>query len=55
LVSVRNAIAGDDLGALRAAVDREFLALDERERGMRVLLARLERGFIRRFAEFHHG
>ena len=32
LVSVRNAIAGTDLGQLREAVQREFLHLDEREK-----------------------
>ena len=35
LVSVRNAIAGTDLGQLREAVEREFLHLNERERSVR--------------------
>lgn len=52
-VSVRNAIGGMELGRLRAAVEREFLNLDEGERQVRSVLARLESGFIRRFAEFH--
>src|SRR5277367_7062672 len=34
LVSVRNAIAGTDLGQLREAVEREFLHLDEREKSV---------------------
>ena len=54
LVSVRNAIAGTDLGKLRDSVEREFLNLDEREQSMRSALARIESGFIRRLAEFHH-
>jgi F-type H+-transporting ATPase subunit epsilon len=54
LVSVRNAIAGTDLGQLREAVEREFLHLDEREQGVRSVLAKMESGFIRRLAEFHH-
>ncbi|MBU2572939.1 MAG: F0F1 ATP synthase subunit epsilon [Elusimicrobia bacterium] len=54
LVSVRNAIAGTDLGRLREKVEREFLNLDERERGVRSVLAKMESGFIRRFAEFRH-
>jgi len=40
LVSVRNAIAGTDLGQLREAVQREFLHLDEREKNVRSVLAK---------------
>lgn len=54
LVSVRNAIAGTDLGKLRDSVEREFLNLDEREQSVRSALAKMESGFIRRLAEFHH-
>ena len=54
LVSVRNAIAGTDLRQLREAVEREFLNLDEREQSVRSVLAKMESGFIRRLAEFHH-
>ena len=54
LVSVRNAICGTDLGQLRAAVEREFLNLDEREQDVRSVMARMESDFIRRLAEFHH-
>jgi len=54
LVSVRNAIAGDELGDLREAVEREFLTLDEHEESVRAVLARMESGFIRRLADFHH-
>jgi len=50
LVSVRNAIAGTDLPRLREAVDREFLNLDERERGVRSTLAKMESGLIRSMA-----
>jgi F-type H+-transporting ATPase subunit epsilon len=53
LVSVRNAIGGMDLGKLRDAVEREFVNLDEEEKQVRAVLARLESGFVRRFAEFH--
>ena len=53
-VSVRNAIGGSDLGQLRAAVEREFANLDEQEKRARSVLAKLETGFIRRFAGFHH-
>ena len=54
LVSVRNAIGGTDLGQLLAAVEREFLNLDEREQDVRSVMARMESDFIRRLAEFHH-
>ena len=54
LVSVRNAIAGTDLGQLREAVEREFVNLDERERAVRSVLAKMESGLIRRLVSFHH-
>jgi len=54
LVSVRNAIGGAELGELRQAVEREFLTLDEHEESVRAVLARMESGFIRRLADFHH-
>jgi len=53
-VSVRNAIAGTDLGQLREAVEREFLNLDEQEQTVRSVLAKMESGFIRRMAAFHN-
>ena len=53
LVSVRNAIGGTDLGQLHAAVEREFLHLNERERSVRSVMAKLESDFIGRLAEFH--
>ena len=54
LVSVRNAIGGAELGELHEAVEREFLTLDEHEESVRAVLARMESGFIRRLADFHH-
>ena len=54
LVSVRNAIGGANLGKLREAVEQEFLELDEQEKSVRSVLAKLESGFVRRFAAFHH-
>ena len=55
LVSVRNAIAGEDLGLLRQTVDREFIHLDEQERTVRLALAKMETAFIRRFVGTRHG
>ena len=54
LVSVRRAIGGTDLGQLRDAVEREFLTLDEHEQSVHLVVARLETGFLRRFATFQH-
>ena len=55
LVSVRRAIGGKDLGQLRDAVEKEFLTLDEHEQSVRLVTAKLESGFLRRFATFQHG
>lgn len=54
LVSVRNAIAGTDLGQLHAVVEQEFRNLNQREQSVRSVMAKMESGFIRRLAEFHH-
>ena len=54
LVSVRRAIAGTDLGQLHEAVKKEFLTLDEREQSVRQVVAKLETGFLRRFATLQH-
>ena len=54
LVSVRNAIGGTKLDQLRQAVDQVFLTLNEYEQSVRSVMARMESGFIRRLAKFHH-
>jgi F-type H+-transporting ATPase subunit epsilon len=54
LVSVRRAISGTDLGQLHAAVEKEFLTLDENEQSVRSAVARLETGFLQRFAKLQH-
>jgi F-type H+-transporting ATPase subunit epsilon len=53
LVSVRRALGGTDLGQLRDAVEREFVTLDAQEHSVRSVMARLEAGFVRRFASLH--
>ena len=53
LVSVRNAIGGTDLDQLHAAVEKEFMNLDEREQSVRSVMAKMESDFISRLAEFH--
>lgn len=54
LISVRRALGGSDLGQLRDLVTREFLTLDEDEQSVRAVMAKLESGFLRRFASFQH-
>ena len=50
LVSVRRALAGVDLGQLRNAVEREFLSLNEQEKSVRLVVAKMEGDLIRRMA-----
>ena len=54
LVSVRRALRGKDLGQLRESVVQDFLARDAQEQDLQSVLARLEAGFMRRFAGFEH-
>jgi F-type H+-transporting ATPase subunit epsilon len=42
LVSVRNALAGQDLGQLHAAVEKDFLQLDAQEKERRASAAKME-------------
>jgi F-type H+-transporting ATPase subunit epsilon len=54
LVSVRRAIGGTNLEQLHAAVEKEFLTLDENEQSVRTAVTKLETGFLRRFATLQH-
>jgi F-type H+-transporting ATPase subunit epsilon len=54
LVSVRRAIAGVALADLHAAVKREFLELDAKEREVRTAVARMEGALISRLVRFQH-
>ena len=54
LVSVRRALGGTGLDQLRDLVEKEFLAVDEHEQRFRSLTAKLEAGFLRRFASLQH-
>lgn len=54
LVSVRRALDGADLRRLRAAVEREFLTLSDRERSVRSVLAKLESDLVRRMARLRN-
>ena len=50
LVSVRRALAGADLGQLRAMVEKEFLTLDAEEQSVRSVMAKLETSLLHGFA-----
>lgn len=52
-VSVRNAVGGADLGKLHETVRKEFVELDESERKIRSVMAKMERGFIYSLEKFH--
>ena len=51
-VSVRRALLGRDLAELRTAVEEAFLSVDEQEKRVRSVMAKLESGFLKRFAGF---
>lgn len=51
-VSVRNAIIGTDLGKLRELVEKEYLELDENEKNVRSVMAKMESGFIYSLQKF---
>ena len=53
MISARRAIRGEDLSRLHEAVEQQFLTLDTQEIAMRATMARLESGFMRRFASLH--
>ncbi len=53
-VSVRRAVRGSDLALLHDAVEKEFLTLDDQEQDVRTVMAKLEAGFLHRFARLDH-
>jgi F-type H+-transporting ATPase subunit epsilon len=54
LVSVRRAMAGADLGRLRETVEREFLTLNDQEKAVRSVVAKMEGNLIRRLARLQN-
>lgn len=54
LISVRRALVGNDLSQLRHSVEQEFLKLNEQEKSVRIVMEKLETGFLHRFARLHH-
>jgi F-type H+-transporting ATPase subunit epsilon len=54
-VTVRRALAGQDLAHLREAVEREFRHYDEEARSQRAVLAKLETSLLSRLVGIRHG
>jgi F-type H+-transporting ATPase subunit epsilon len=54
-VSVRNAIGGKDVAQLRAAIDQQFLKLNDDERRTRSVMKKMENDFVRRIIEVRNG
>ncbi len=52
LVSVRNAFGGSDLGKLHESVEKEFVNLDESEKNVRLVMEKMESGFIYNLEKF---
>lgn len=53
-VSVRRALGGTSLEQLRDAVEKEFRARDEHNQNVRMVMAKLESGFLRRLVGFQY-
>jgi len=51
MISVRNAVLGDQLGELKQIVEEQFHDLDDRERRSRSALAKMEADFTRRLMD----
>ncbi len=54
MISVRRAVRGNDLQHLHELVTKDFLQVEVREQEARSTMARLENGFLHRFAALHH-
>lgn len=53
-VSVRQAFGGTDLNLLREKVEQDYQTMDEAARSTRTVMAKLETGFLRRFANLQN-
>jgi F-type H+-transporting ATPase subunit epsilon len=51
-VSVRNAIGGADLGKLHESVEKEFKDLDDNEKNVRSVMAKMESSFMLKLQKF---
>lgn len=54
IVSVRNAIGEASLEKLHGLIEEEFLSLDEQEKNIRTVLARMESSLVRQLLAYRH-
>ena len=52
-ISVRNAIAGKDLGKLHEAIEKEFKSINEEERKTRAAVGKLESVIVQNIQKLH--
>ncbi|MDD2416703.1 MAG: F0F1 ATP synthase subunit epsilon [Parabacteroides sp.] len=53
LVSVRNAIGGTDIGQLHNSIKKEYIKLDDNERSVRSVMAKIESEIIYNLQKFN--
>ena len=53
-ISVRQAIQGTNLSNLKDEIQKQFLNLNQDQKSARTMMAKMESGFIHRFAEFQN-
>ena len=53
LVSVRNAIGGTDIGQLHNSIKKEYVKLDDNERSVRSVMAKIESEIIYNLQQFN--
>jgi len=53
LVSVRNAIGGTDIGQLHNSIKKEYVKLDDNERSVRSVMAKIESEIIYNLQKFN--
>ncbi|MDR4499538.1 MAG: F0F1 ATP synthase subunit epsilon [Candidatus Scalindua sp.] len=54
LVSTANVVRGPNLGTLKEAVEKQFMIVDDRQKGARSAVAKLEANLVRKFIELGH-
>ena len=54
LVSTENVVRGPNLGKLKEAVEKQFMLVDDRQKGARSAVAKLEANLVRKFIELGH-
>ena len=54
LVSTENVVRGHNLGTLKEAVEKQFMIVDDRQKGTRSAVAKLEANLVRKFIDLGH-